>query len=131
MLTMIDITGQKVLVPALLFAALSPGLILSLPSLKIASGQTSFMSVLIHAVVLGLLYYLIARFILKVSFTKADLIVPAVLFVLLSPGMLLTIPPGVGGVFRSGMTGRLPVVVHTFVFAVVFATLRTVFPKYY
>ena len=131
MLTMIDITGQKVLVPALLFAALSPGLILSLPSLKIASGQTSFMSVLIHAVVLGLLYYLIARFILKVSFTKADLIVPAVLFVLLSPGMLLTIPPGVGGVFRSGMTGRLPVAVHTFVFALVFATLRTVFPKYY
>jgi uncharacterized membrane protein len=124
----IDITGQKVLIPALLFAVLSPGILLSLPSLKLMSGETSLMSVLIHAVVLSLLYFVIAKYVVKVSLTKADLMVPALLFVLLSPGMLVTIPPGS---FLSGMTGRLPVAVHTFVFAVLFATLRSVFPQYY
>lgn len=125
---MIDITGPKVLLPAILFGVLSPGMLLSLPSLQFASGQTSFMTVLIHAVVLSLLYYLIATYFLKISLTKADLIVPAVLFMLLSPGMLVTIPPGL---FLSGTTGPVPVIVHTFVFALAFATLRTTFPQYY
>ena len=125
---MIDITGPKVLFPALLFGLLSPGMLLSLPSLQFASGRTSFQTVLIHAFVLSLLYYVIARFFLKYSLTAADLIVPALLFILLSPGVLLTIPPGL---WRSGTTGPLPVIVHTFVFALVFATLRSTFPKYY
>lgn len=124
----IDITGQKVLIPAILFAVLSPGILLSLPSRQFMSGKTNFTSVLIHAVVLSLLYFVIAKYVVKVTLTKADLMVPAVLFVLLSPGMLVTIPPGS---FRSGVTGPLPVAVHTFVFAVLFATLRTTFPQYY
>ena len=128
---MIDITGQKVIVPALLFAVLSPGLLLTLPSRNVANGQTNFMAVLIHAVVLGLLYYLISRFITKTSLTKADLVVPVVLFIMLSPGMLLTLPPSGAAVFRSGITGRVPVAVHTFVFAILFAILRSTFPKYY
>lgn len=125
---MIDITGPKVLLPAILFGVLSPGMLLSLPSLNFASGQTSFMTGVIHAVVLSLLYYLIATYFLKISLTKADLIVPAVLFMLLSPGMLVTIPPGL---FLSGTTGPVPVIVHTFVFALAFATLRSTFPQYY
>lgn len=125
---MIDITGPKVLFPALLFGLLSPGMLLSLPSLKFASGKTCFQTVLIHAFVLALLYYVIAKFILKYSLTPADLIVPAILFIVLSPGVLVTIPPGL---WRSGTTGPLPVVVHTFVFALLFATLRATFPKYY
>lgn len=125
---MIDITGPKVLFPALLFGMLSPGMLLSLPSLKFASGKTSFQTVVIHAFVLALLYYVIAKFFLKYSLTPADLIVPAILFILLSPGILLTIPPGL---WRSGTTGPLPVVVHTFVFALLFATLRSTFPRYY
>lgn len=124
----IDITGQKVLIPALLFAALSPGLLLSLPSLKLMSGQTSLMTTLIHAVVLSLAYFVIAKYVVKVTLTQADLVVPALLFVLLSPGILVTIPPGS---FRSGVTGPVPVAVHTFVFAVLFATLRASFPQYY
>jgi hypothetical protein len=125
---MIDITGPKVLLPAILFGVLSPGMLLSLPSLNFASGETSFMTVAIHALVLSLLYYLIAKYFLKISLTKADLIVPAVLFMLLSPGVLVTIPPGL---FRSGTTGPVPVVVHTFVFALAFAALRSTFPQYY
>lgn len=127
----IDITATKVLTPALLFAILSPGLLLALPSLSIASGVTNMTSVFIHAAVLTLLYYVLAKTVLKVSLTTADLAVPALLFVLLSPGVLLTLPPGAGGVWRSGETSAGAAGVHTLVFAVVFATLRSTFPQYY
>lgn len=125
---MIDITGPKVLFPALLFGILSPGMLLSLPSMQFASGKTSFQSVVIHALVLSLVYFVLAKFVFKFSLTKADLIVPALLFIMLSPGMLLTIPPGL---WRSGTTGPLPVIVHTFVFALIFASMRSAFPSYY
>lgn len=123
---MIDITGPKVLAPALLFALLSPGILLALPQ-----GAGLLMQAVVHAVVLSILYWAIASFVLKVALTPADLVVPVVLFVLLTPGVLLTLPPGSGGVFRSGETGPLPVGVHTLVFAIVFATLRSTFPQYY
>jgi hypothetical protein len=115
---MIDITGPKVLTPALLFALLSPGLILALPA-----GGSLLTKAITHAVVLAVLYYVLAKFVLKVNLTSADLVVPAVLFVMLTPGVLLTIPPG--------SHGPLPVGVHTLVFAVVFATLRSTFPQVY
>ena len=127
---MIDVTGPKVLIPAALFVILSPGLLLQLPSLKLQSGTTSKMSILFHALVFVLLYSIIAR-LLKLVLTPTDLIVTALLFILLSPGMLLTLPPGSNGVFMSGQTGVAPVAVHTLVFAVLFAVIRKQFPSYY
>ena len=123
---MIDITGPKVLVPAVLFALLSPGLLVRLPP-----GQGHMVQLAFHALALALVYWVIAKFIVKVNLTTADLIVPAVLFVLLTPGVLLTLPPGSGGVFMSGQGGAVPTLVHTLVFALVFATMRTKFAKYY
>ena len=127
---MIDVTGPKVLIPAALFVILSPGLLLQLPSLKLQSGTTSTMSVLFHALVFVLLYSIIAR-LLNLVLTPTDLIVTAFLFILLSPGMLLTLPPGGNGVFLSGHTGVAPVAVHTLVFAILFAVIRKQFPSYY
>jgi hypothetical protein len=127
---MIDITGPKVLIPASLFVALSPGLLLQLPSKRFQSGLTSKTSVLFHMFVFIVLYSLIARF-LKIVLTPADLIVTAMLFALLSPGMLLTLPPGSRGVFASGETSVTSVFVHALVFAVVFAFLRRQFPAVY
>lgn len=116
-----DITGPKVLTPAILFALLSPGLLLRVgPS-----------PVIVHALVLSLVYYLIATFVLKVTLRPADLIVPAVLFILLTPGVLLTLPPGSKGVFMSGQTNLLAVGVHTLVFALLFSFLRKNFANYY
>jgi hypothetical protein len=40
-----------------------------------------------------------------------------VLFILLSPGVLLTLPPGSGGILMSGQTSLVAAVVHAFVFA--------------
>ncbi len=127
---MIDITGPKVLIPAALFVALSPGLLLQLPGTSFQSGMTSKTSVLFHMFVFIVLYSILAR-LLKIVLTPADLIVTGVLFAILSPGMLLTLPPGSGGVFMSGQTGVAPVFVHTLVFALVFAFLRKQFPAVY
>ncbi len=40
-----------------------------------------------------------------------------VLFVLLSPGILLTIPPMSGGIWMSGQTSLIAAVVHGLIFA--------------
>jgi hypothetical protein len=123
-----DLTSKKVLVPALLFALLSPGLILSLPSMKLFSGTTSCASVFIHALVLILALWVASKSKMMGTTTQADLLVPAFLFILLSPGMLVTIPPGS---IMSGLTSKAAVGVHTVVFAILFALLRSQFPQYY
>ena len=123
---MIDITGPKVLVPTLLFALLSPGLIASFPT-----GSGLLTQALFHAFVLTILSWVIINFVFKFTMTKADLIVPALLFVLLTPGVLLTLPPLSGGVLFSGQTGLVQVIVHAVVFSIMFASLRGFFPQFY
>jgi hypothetical protein len=123
---MFDVTGPKVLLPAVLFAVLSPGMLLALPP-----GAGRLVQAVFHALVLSLVYWAIAKFVLKISLTTADLLVPAVLFVLLTPGLLLTIPPKNGGLLLSGQTSAMAVGAHTLVFALVFAFLRGQYPKYY
>ena len=123
---MIDITGPKVLVPTVLFALLSPGLVLSLPP-----GADLLHQVLFHALVMAILSWVIIKFVFKFTLTVADLIVPAVLFVLLTPGVILTLPPSGGPVLFSGRTGIVQVLVHTVVFTITFASLRGIFPQFY
>ena len=116
-----DITGPKVLTPAILFALLSPGLLL----------RVGPNPLIVHALVLSLVYYLVATFLLKVTLRPADLIVPALLFILLTPGVLLTLPPGSKGIWMSGQTSLIAVGVHTLVFALIFSFLRKNFAKFY
>lgn len=123
---MIDITGPKVLTPALLFAVLSPGLLLALPR-----GAGLLVQAVVHGAVLAILYWALAKYVLGLSLTTTDFVVPALLFVLLTPGVLLTLPPGSAGIFRSGQTSGAAVGVHTLVFAIAFASLRSQFPQYY
>jgi hypothetical protein len=110
---------EKLIVPSILFALLSPGII-----------TPASTSIVLSALVLVALYWLVAR-VLGLKLTKADLIVPAVLFFLLTPGSLLTLPPGPRGVFMSHESSSSAIVVHTVVFATVFGLLRKVFPKVY
>lgn len=123
-----DPGSPKLLLPALMFAVLSPGLY---PK----SSETSLSMVAIRAAILVIAYWAIVKIgLLKVSLTKADLIVPAILFILLSPGMLLTIPPGKFGGALTGSTGSTStsaIGVHTLVFLILFGILRKVFSKYY
>jgi len=123
---MFDVTGPKVLIPAVLFAVLSPGMLLALPP-----GAGLLIQAAFHGLVLSLVYWAIAKFVLKISLTTADLFVPAVLFVLLTPGLLLTIPPKNGALLMSGQTSAMAVGAHTLVFALAFAFLRGQYPQYY
>ena len=127
-----DITAQKVAVPAALFLALSPGVLVTTAgkNVKFMNGKTNQMAIFFHALVFFLVYSLIARA-MGLVLTKTDLIVTTSLFLALSPGLLLTLPPGSGGVFRSGQTSIPAVLTHAIVFAVVFALLRKQYPQFY
>jgi len=127
-----DITTQKVAIPAALFIALSPGLLLKTDgsSVSFMNRKTDQMSVFFHALVFFLVYSLLAKA-LGLVLTQTDLVVTTALFVALSPGLLLTLPPGVGGVFMSGQTSVESVMTHTVVYAVIFALLRRQFPQFY
>jgi hypothetical protein len=46
------------------------------------------------------------------------------LFIILSPGVLLTIPPLSRGLFMSGQTSLMAVVVHAIVFCLAYAYLK-------
>ncbi|AET84848.1 hypothetical protein FK873_gp050 [Micromonas pusilla virus SP1] len=127
-----DITSKKVAIPAGLFLALSPGFLLTTNGKKLnfMNGKTNQMAVLFHALVFFLVYSLIAKA-MGIVLTKTDLIVTTTLFIALSPGLLLTLPPGSGGVLRSGQTSIPATLTHAVVFAVVFALLRRQFPQFY
>ena len=128
-----DITSQKVAIPAALFLALSPGVLFTTDGrrVKFVNGKTSQMAVMFHALVFFLVYSLVAKA-MGLVLTKTDLIVTTALFLAFSPGLLLlTIPPGSGGLLRSGQTSVPAALTHAVVFAVVFALLRRQFPQFY
>ena len=127
-----DITSQKVAIPAALFLAHSPGVHLATAgkNVKFVNGKTNQMAIFFHALVFFLVYSLIARA-MGLVLTKTDLLVTTALFLALSPGLLLTLPPGSGGVFRSGQTSLPAALTHAIVYAVIFAVLRRQFPQFY
>lgn len=124
-----NLTSQKVAIPAVLFLALSPGMLLKTDGVKFSTKNisTDRMSVLFHGLVFFLVYSLVARA-MGLVLTRTDLLVTTTLFMALSPGMLLTIPPGE---VMSGKTSRPAVLVHAVVFAIIFAILRKQFPQFY
>lgn len=123
------LTSQKVAIPAVLFLALSPGMLLKTNGIKLSfkDVSTDKASVFFHGLVFFLVYSLIAKA-MGLVLTQTDLLVTTTLFMALSPGMLLTIPPGN---FMSGKTSQSAILVHTIVFALVFALLRKQFPQFY
>ena len=113
---------EKIIIPYILFQVLSPGVFTNM--------KTSVQDILINALIFVAAYAAIAR-VLGIALTKADLIVPTALFLFLSPGLLLTVPPSKGGIFRSGETSLSAVISHALLFAIIFAFLRKQFPKVY
>ena len=53
----------------------------------------------------------------------ANIFVPVLLFILLSPGILLALPPGAGPLTQT--------LTHAVVFGAAYWGLRSVFPQYY
>jgi hypothetical protein len=111
------LTSQKVAIPSILFLALSPGMLLRTNGVKFSVGKvgTDKLSVLFHALVFFLAYSMIAKA-MGLVLTQNDLLVTTTLFMALSPGMLLTIPPGQ---VMSGKTSQVAILTHTIVYALV------------
>jgi hypothetical protein len=123
-----NITSQKVAIPSILFLALSPGMLLKTNGMKLSfKTGTDTSSVFFHGLVFFLAYSMIAKC-MGLILTQNDLLVATSLFMALSPGLLLTIPPGQ---FMSGKTSQSAIIVHTIVYALVFAILRKQFPQFY
>lgn len=127
-----NLTSDKVAIPAALFLALSPGVLITTNGKKIAyqNRKTDRMSVFFHALVFLIVYSIIAK-LMGLVLTRNDLLVSTALFVALSPGLLLTLPPGSRGVFTSGETSIQAALTHSIVFALIFALLRRQFPQFY
>ena len=127
-----DISSQKVAIPAALFLTLSPGILLRTNGTKLSFSDelTGRKTVLFHGLVFFMIYSIIAKA-MGLVLTRQDLIVTTCLFLILSPGMLLTLPPGSKGVLMSGQTSISAAVTHAVVFAVIFAILRKRFPQFY
>jgi hypothetical protein len=53
----------------------------------------------------------------------ANVIIPVILFIVLSPGILLSLPPG--------QSHLVQVLTHAVVFGAVYTGLRMTFPQYY
>jgi hypothetical protein len=109
---LVDITSPKVLPAAFIFSMYSMG---------IPPNQSLLVKMLLMSIILTVVY----KFILRVTYTPADLIVPALLFAVLAPGNFFTFPRGeLPGSYTAS-------IVHTIIFAVIFASLRTYFPQFY
>jgi len=127
-----DIATRKIAIPMALFITLSPGFLLTTDgkTVEYSTGKTNQTAIFFHALVFFLVYSIIAR-IMGLVVTKADLLVTTTLFLALSPGLLLTLPPGSGGIYQSGQTSPQSILVHALIFAIIFASLRRQFPQFY
>lgn len=128
--------------PALLFVALAPGLLLDVDVSRVQKGlgkvvkvgtmKTYVGAVFTHAVVYALLLDQLRKLLGKVDTKMSNVIMPTVLSVVLSPGMLLTVEPSKMKVgFMDGKTSVESVLVHAVVLAVVYGGLRQSFPDVY
>ena len=129
---------MEVLLGALLFILLSPGLIFTLPPGILEGENTSHVAVIVHTCIFFLVvkwtgegYWPFNYVSDAVTFIREERdgsdnrvfptmapLVAAVFFLILSPGMLVTLPPDQGGIFMSEDTNTLAVLVHGVVFFV-------------
>ena len=116
-------TDKNVMRVALLFAALSPGLLVQVPSqpndkysVEWMNMKTSTTSVLMHALIFFSL-------LMCMNVSKDKVFAAVLLFILLSPGFLLELPSKDDHVISTNRTSTEAVMVHTLVFMVLYGTL--------
>lgn len=127
----------KILAYTLLFFLLSPGFLLTLyPSSRgfFLSGQTNYYSIILHTLVLAMLIVSFDPIKKTQENTKNNKIndreiiqmVALLLFFVLSPGLLVTLPPKFDGLFFSKETSIPAVLTHTGIYLVLLYILTNV-----
>jgi len=128
----------KVVVHAFLFLLLSPGVILTLyPGEKgmFFSSETNYMSMVLHAFLLAFLLvsfeekkYLDPHTSIQTQLTRIETrdivpIITVILFIILTPGLIFTLPDNNTGLLFSRKTNIIAVIVHTLLFIFLFGIL--------
>lgn len=66
------------------------------------------------------------------GYSPLNLFVPAILFILLSPGMIMTFPPNtVEKRWFTEETSRCAIITHALLFVIVYYFIRKYFAQYY
>uniref|UniRef100_A0A6C0D8C2 Uncharacterized protein n=1 Tax=viral metagenome TaxID=1070528 RepID=A0A6C0D8C2_9ZZZZ len=132
---------MEVLLATLLFILLSPGLIFTIPPGKggILSGDnTSNIAVLVHACLFFVAQKMTASGVWPFDYLNSAVtqireaqyegrrappasatiapLIATILFIVLSPGLLLTLPPDEGALFMSEDTNTIAVLVHAIIY---------------
>ena len=68
---------------------------------------------------------------MNIRLSPANILMPALLIVLFSPGLLLSIPPNGKGIFMSGQSSMASSVVHAIVVGLLFSVLLKRYPQFY
>jgi hypothetical protein len=105
-----DISGPKVMPANIIFCLYSFGVL---------KEQTIFFKMLLMTVTLTVIY----KYILRLTYKPSDIVLPSVLYALLVPGNVFTLP--------GSPDSPAVIISHTIVYAFVFASLRGIFPNGY
>jgi hypothetical protein len=106
-----DITGPKTLPPTILFVIFASGIV----DFGLAN----------NALFIVLALTIIYRFFMRITYKPADVLMPAVLYVLLKPGKLFLMNTG------ENVNDPTVLLTHTIGYSLMFALLRLYFPSYY
>jgi len=126
---------MNIILATILFIALSPGLLITIPNIVgsiFDSGATNNVAVLVHAI----LFFTIQKLaslnnfpfkylndvVKEISNTVRDVpsIIATVLFIILSPGVLLTFPPNsIFSIFMSQQTNLLAILFHATLYFII------------
>ena len=133
---------NELMLPTTLFVILSPGFLLDVDIsratkninsvAKLGKMKTSMGSVVTHSLVFALLLDQLRKLSGLNSTKMSNVIVPTILFILLSPGVLLTVEPiqlKVG--LMDGKTSIESILTHAVVLMLVYKVLRKTFPEVY
>ena len=126
----------KIVGYTILFIILSPGLLLTFwagDKGYFMSEQTNYLSIMIHTIIFSTIVVSLEekKYLDKVAnseLTDIDTknippVVAIMLFIVLTPGLLLTIPPESGGLLFSKQTSVVAVFIHTILFIILFVVV--------
>jgi hypothetical protein len=130
---------SNTIIYGLLFLTLTPGFIITLyPGNKgfFFSSETNYYSIILHTFLLAFILVYNQKLSQgtitdRTKIEEKDIIpiTAILLFVLLTPGLLLTVPAKNGEFFLSGNTNRIAIVVHSVIFIIMFVSLVNLLSK--
>jgi cytochrome bd-type quinol oxidase subunit 2 len=126
----------KIVFYTFLFITLSPGIVFTFwPGNKgyLMSEQTNYMSIILHTIIFSTIVVsleekkyldnLVNSELTEISTGTIPPVVAIMLFFLLTPGLVLTMPPEAGGLLFSKETSVVAICIHAILFIILFVVV--------